>query len=112
MSLLFPDETSAMPSDAGPAAPQKSTLALHYDDDDFGLEKRLLFEAATPAAALEIAAGEAAGRQARLFVDGTPLCSLLKANEENPYWIVAAPASRMNDEPDAPFPSPSREHLS
>lgn len=71
------------------AAPRKPTLALHYDDDRIGIGKRLLFEAATPAAALEVAAGEAAGRQARLFVDGAPLCSLLKADDEHPYWVVA-----------------------
>lgn len=88
-----------MTSDASPAPPVKPTLTLHYDEDDIGLEKRLLFEAENPAGALEIAAGEAAGRTARLFVDGMPLCSLLKADEDNPYWIVAASAARTGDDP-------------
>lgn len=90
----LPDETAVPTPDADPAPPQKSALMLHYDDDGIGLEKRLLFEAATPAAALEIAAGEAAGRHARLFVDGTPLCSLVKAGEDNPFWVIAASAGR------------------
>lgn len=110
MSSLLPDETVAMSSDAGPTLPRKPTLMLHYDDDAMGLEKRLLFEAATPAAALDVAAGEAAGRHARLFVDGTPLCSLLKADEDHPYWIVARPAAGMNEDSptDIRFVSPAR----
>lgn len=82
--------------------PRKPTITLHYDDDAIGIEKRLLFEAATPAAALEVAAGEAAGRHARLFVDGEPLCSLLKADNEHPYWIIAAPAGVPSDIPHPP----------
>ncbi|HZG32935.1 MAG TPA: hypothetical protein VEZ59_06645 [Sphingopyxis sp.] len=105
MSSRLPDQTAALSPDAIPAPAQKSTLMLHYDDDDIGLEKRLLFEAASLAAALEIAAGEAAGRHARLFVDGTPLCSLLKADEDNPYWIVAASATRGKDEATSTFPT-------
>lgn len=106
MSAPVTDPVAAMTSDAAPAPPRKPTLMLHYDDDHIGLEKRLLFEAATPAAALEIAAGEAAGRYARLFVDGTPLCSLLKASEDNPYWVVAASAAQTSDDP---ISTPSEE---
>lgn len=106
MSARLPNETAAPAPAAGPAAQQMSTLMLHYDDDDIGLEKRLLFEAANPAAALEIAAGEAAGRHARLFVDGTPLCSLLKADEDNPYWIIATSAGPANYAPKPASPSP------
>ena len=83
----------------GPTPTRKPTLMLHYDEDHIGLEKRLLFEAASPASALDIAAGEAAGRSARLFVDGAPLCSLLKADDDNPYWIVAAPSLRTRADP-------------
>ncbi|NYF33648.1 hypothetical protein [Sphingopyxis sp. JAI108] len=106
MSARLPNDTAAIASGAGPAPSQKSTLMLHYEDDDIGLEKRLLFEAATPAAALEIAAGEAAGRHARLFVDGTPLCSLLKADEDNPYWIIATSAGPPNYALDSASPFP------
>ena len=108
MSARLPNDTAALASDAGPAAPQKATLMLHYDDDDIGLEKRLLFEAANPAAALEIAAGEAAGRHARLFVDGTPLCSLLKADEDNPFWIIATSAGPPNHAPHSASPFPEK----
>lgn len=39
--------------------------------------------------ALEIAEGEADGRQARLFVDGELLCQLVKAPAADaPYWII------------------------
>lgn len=99
MSVRLPDQLPAMTSDASPAPRRKPTLTLYYDEDDIGLEKRLLFEAENPAGALEIAAGEAAGRTARLFVDGMPLCSLLKADQDNPYWIVAASAARTSDGP-------------
>ncbi|MBB6425365.1 hypothetical protein [Sphingopyxis sp. JAI128] len=78
--------------DAAAPRRRKPTIMLQYDDDAIGIGKRLLFEAETPAAALEIAAGEAAGRHASLFVDGEPLCSLLKTGDEHPYWIVAGPA--------------------
>ncbi len=99
MSAPVPDQLLATTSHADPMPARKPTIMLQYDDDHIGLEKRLFFEASTPAAALEIAAGEAAGRSARLFVDGAPICSLLKADEENPYWIVAASAARTGDDP-------------
>lgn len=89
MGRLPVDPQMAAAGSAGAASRRKPTIMLHYDDDSLGIGKRLLFEADTPATALEIAAGEAAGRHARLFVDGEPLCSLLKADDENPYWIVA-----------------------
>lgn len=109
MSIRLPTDTAAMAPDDGPVPAHKSTIMLQYHDDDIGLEKRLLFEAATPAVALEIAAGEAAGRHARLFVDGTPLCSLLKADEDNPYWVVATSAGPPTHAPN--FISPSPEEL-
>ncbi|MGL3821900.1 hypothetical protein [Sphingopyxis sp. R3-92] len=94
MENIFPNRLAATPAeDLGPnalAVTRKPTIMLQYGDDTLGLEKRLLFEAAGPAAALDVAAGEAAGRHARLFVDGEPLCSLLKADEDFPYWIVGA----------------------
>lgn len=87
--------------------PRKPTIMLQYDDDAIGIGKRLLFEADTPAIALEIAAGEAAGRHASLFVDGAPVCSLLKAGDEHPYWIVAAPAGGTTDA--AQFPEENHD---
>ncbi|OHD03206.1 MAG: hypothetical protein A2885_05660 [Sphingopyxis sp. RIFCSPHIGHO2_01_FULL_65_24] len=98
MNAPVTDQVAAVTSD-GPAPARKPTLMLHYDEDHIGLEKRLLFEAASPASALDIAAGEAAGRSARLFVDGAPLCSLLKADDDNPYWVVAAPTARTRADP-------------
>ena len=102
MNAPVTGQVAAVTSD-GPAPARKPTLMLHYDEDHIGLEKRLLFEAASPASALDIAAGEAAGRSARLFVDGAPLCSLLKADDDNPYWVVAAPSLRTRDEPTTTF---------
>lgn len=102
MNAPVTGQVAAVTSDS-PAPARKPTLMLHYDEDHIGLEKRLLFEAASPASALDIAAGEAAGRSARLFVDGAPLCSLLKADDDNPYWIVAAPSLRTSDEPTTTF---------
>lgn len=98
MNAPVTGQVAAVTSD-GPAPARKPTLMLHYHEDHIGLEKRLLFEAASPASALDIAAGEAAGRSARLFIDGTPLCSLLKADDDNPYWIVAAPTARTRADP-------------
>lgn len=70
---------------------RRATYTLCYEDDAFGLPKRIEFEAESPAAALEIAQGEADGRQARLLVDGEPLCQLEKAPAAAaaPYWIIA-----------------------
>ncbi|HWW59426.1 MAG TPA: hypothetical protein VN047_21215 [Sphingopyxis sp.] len=58
----------------------RATYTLCYDDAALGLPKRIEFEAESPAKALEIAGGEADGRQALLFVDGEPLCRLVKAS--------------------------------
>ncbi|WP_432769978.1 MAG: hypothetical protein HEQ22_04315 [Sphingopyxis sp.] len=55
------------------------TYTLRYDEDAVGLPKRIEFEADSPAAALEIAMGEAEGRRALLLADGAPLCQLVKA---------------------------------
>lgn len=85
---------------------RKPTLALHYEDDGLGLGKRLLFEASSLAAALDVTAG----RQAQLFLDGTPVCRLLKADDTHPYWIVAACAPARENVPplgaseDLPWP--------
>lgn len=82
------------PGDRSRAATfRRATYTLCYDDDALGLPKRIEFEADSPATALEIAGGEADGRQARLFVDGEPLCQLVKASAADaPYWIVAREA--------------------
>ncbi|WP_144037832.1 hypothetical protein [Sphingopyxis sp. KK2] len=100
MENIIPTPLATPSGNSGPdghAAARKPTIMLHYGDDALGLEKRLLFEAAGPAAALDVAAGEAAGRNARLFVDGEPLCSLLKADEDFPYWIVGASGPAPNE---------------
>ena len=76
------------PSAAPP--PVRLTYTLRYDDDALGVPKRIEFEAASPATALEIAQGEARGREALLLVDGLPLCRLAKAADaDTPYWIIA-----------------------
>lgn len=73
----------------GPETTPKRTYTLRYDDDALGLSKRIEFEAESPAIALEIAQGEADGRQAVLLVDGQPLCQLAKAPaEDGPFWII------------------------
>ncbi|MBW8296377.1 hypothetical protein [Sphingopyxis sp.] len=80
--------------DRAPAAPPplRLTYTLRYDDDAFGVSKRIEFEAASPATALEIAQGEARGREALLLVDGLPLCRLSKgADAEPPFWILVPP---------------------
>lgn len=69
---------------------RRRTYTLRYEEDERGLPKRIEFEAASPAAALEIAMGEAEGRRAVLFADSKPLCQLVKAvADPAPYWIVA-----------------------
>jgi hypothetical protein len=88
-------------SEAAPAdmpanvIPRKVTYTPRYDDDALGLPKRIEFEAAGPAAALDIAMGEAEGRWALLLADGEPLCQLVKAAADPaPYWIVARDSAR------------------
>lgn len=72
-----------------PEERRRMTYTLCYDDDALGLPKRIEFEADSPAMALEIAEGEADGRQARFLVDGEPLCQLVKAPAADaPYWII------------------------
>lgn len=80
-----------VPGNASTAPPTvRLTYTLRYDDDAFGLPKRIEFEAASPAMALEIAQGEARGREALLLVEGLPLCRLAKAADADPpYWIIA-----------------------
>ena len=81
---------AAPPGDPRSAAgTRRATYTLCYDDDALGLPKRIELEAESPAMALEIAEGEADGRQARLLVDGEPLCQLVKAPAADaPYWII------------------------
>jgi hypothetical protein len=65
------------------------TFTLRYDDDGLGLDKRVEFDGTTPAIALNLASGEAAGRRAVLLADGKPLCRL--GREVDGFWIVAQP---------------------
>ncbi|HJS12320.1 hypothetical protein [Sphingopyxis sp.] len=65
------------------------TYALRYEDDGIGIEKRVEFEADTPAQALLIAQGEAEGRWAELSADGRPICLLGRENlGAGNYWII------------------------
>ncbi len=74
---------------------RRRTYTLRYEEDALGLPKRIEFEAESPAAALEIAMGEAEGRRALLLADGEPLCQLVKAAADPaPYWIVARDHAR------------------
>lgn len=89
LDLNFASEAASagMPANV---IPRKVTYTLRYDEDALGLPKRIEFEADSPAAALEIAMGEAEGRRALLLADGEPLCQLVKAAADPaPYWIVA-----------------------
>lgn len=73
-----------------PPPEMRATYTLHYEEDALGVEKRVEFEARTPAFALEIARSEAEGRQALLLENGRPLCRLVKAlSGDASYWIVA-----------------------
>jgi hypothetical protein len=77
--------------DARPAPGPRRTYTLRYDDDALGIGKRVEFEAANAAYALEIARGEADGRRALLLENGRPLCRLEKAAPgDATFWIVAA----------------------
>jgi hypothetical protein len=65
------------------------TYALRYEDDGIGIEKRVEFEADTPAQALLIAQGEAEGRWAELSADGRPICLLGRENlGAGNYWVI------------------------
>lgn len=86
----MPDISPLLAEVAPSGERRRTTYTLCYDDDALGLPKRIEFEAESPAMALEIAKGEADGRQARLLVDGEPLCQLVKAPAADaPYWIIA-----------------------
>jgi hypothetical protein len=67
------------PANGSAAAVSRRTYTLRYDDDAVGIGKRVEFEAANAAYALEIARGEADGRRALLLENGRPLCRLEKA---------------------------------
>ncbi|WP_447763923.1 hypothetical protein [Sphingopyxis panaciterrae] len=93
-TLRFAGEAIA---EQAPATGQgrRRTYTLRYEEDALGLPKRIEFEAESPAAALEIAMGEAEGRRALLLADGEPLCQLVKAAADPaPYWIVARDNAR------------------
>ncbi|WP_033074747.1 hypothetical protein [Sphingopyxis sp. MWB1] len=74
---------------AQPAGTVKHCYALRYQEDGVGQAKRVEFDAANPAYALSIAAGEARGRWAELSRAGTPLCHLGSARSGEDYlWII------------------------
>jgi hypothetical protein len=88
--------------DARRAPGSRRTYTLRYDDDEHGIGKRVEFEAANAAYALEIARGEADGRWALLLEDGRPLCRLEKATPgDATFWIVAADAPPPDTDPEA-----------
>jgi hypothetical protein len=65
------------------------TYTLRYEDDGLGVEKRVEFEAATPAQALLIAQGEAEGRWAELCADGLLICWLgRQSTGDSNYWVI------------------------
>ena len=66
------------------------TYALRYEDDGIGIEKRVEFEADTPAQALLIAQGEAqrdAGQNSARTV-GRSACSGAKTLGAGNYWVI------------------------
>lgn len=66
-----------------------TTFTLCYVQDGFGLEKRVEFDAASPAQALLIAQGEAEGRWAELSADGKSICRLGRAGAgAGDYWVI------------------------
>ena len=115
-SLSFAlDAVATDEADASKA--RRLTYTLHYEEDALGLPKRIEFEADSPATALEIAMGEAAGRRALLLADGEPLCQLVKAAADPaPYWIVARGSARDYSTggaaaSDLPRPSPRSQYF-
>jgi hypothetical protein len=88
------------PANGSAAAVSRRTYTLRYDDDAVGIGKRVEFEAANAAYALEIARGEADGRRALLLEYGRPLCRLEKAVPgDASFWIVAADGMPANSRP-------------
>jgi len=72
-------------------AAERATYTLRYEEDALGIDKRIEFEAASPAYALEIAGAEAEGRRALLLENGRPICALVKAAAgDAPLWIIAS----------------------
>lgn len=65
------------------------TYTLRYEEDGLGVEKRVEFEAKTPAQALLIAQGEAEGRWAELCADGKLVCRLgRQSTGASNYWVI------------------------
>ena len=65
------------------------TYTLRYEEDGLGIEKRVEFEAETPAQALLIAQGEVEGRWAELCADGQPVCRLGRQSiGAGNYWVI------------------------
>lgn len=65
------------------------TYMLRYEDDGLGVEKRVEFEADTPARALLIAQSEAEGRWAELSANGRSICRLGRENVgAGNYWVI------------------------
>ncbi len=71
------------------------TYTLCYEDDHRGLEKRVRFEARSPAIALDIARGEAEGRWALLMRGGEILCRLEREDiGPGSLWVIDGPGSQ------------------
>ncbi|HET6526875.1 hypothetical protein [Sphingopyxis sp.] len=67
-----------------------ATYTLRYQDDGLGVEKRVEFDADSPARALGIAQGEAEGRWAELCIDGKPVCRIGRAGTgAGDYWVIS-----------------------
>ena len=65
------------------------TYTLRYEEDRFGVEKRVEFEADTPARALLLAQGEAEGRWAELCANGQIICRLGREGVgAGNYWVI------------------------
>jgi hypothetical protein len=85
------------------------TYALRYEDDGIGIEKRVEFEADTPAQALLIAQSEAEGRWAELSADGRPICLLGRENlGAGNYWVIRPQQHSEIVTPASAPPSPER----
>lgn len=66
-----------------------ATYRLNYAEDGLGLEKRVEFDADSPAHALEIARCEAEGRWAELSVEGRSICRFGREGVGlDHFWII------------------------
>ena len=65
-----------------------ATYQLIYSDDEFGVGRRIEFDAADPFMALTIAQYESEGRTAELWEGERKLCTLRRTGPSGSIWEV------------------------